>query len=159
MQYTVPQFIDNEDKIIAFITVRQFLIMIVSAILMAVCYALLRFAYFVGASVFIALLTGILAFVKVNGRPFHFFLISYIERLKKPNVRVWNKELTDSELRMYIERKKEEKAEELVARPRFTTSQLSQLSLVVDTGGAYTGEDVLEPIPGLTLPVQQKKNV
>ncbi len=146
MQYTVPQFIDQEDKIIAFITVRQFLIMIVAAIFMAICYALLRFAYFVAASVVIALITGVVAFLKVNGRPFHFFLISYIERMKKPNVRVWNKELTDSELRVYIQRKKEEKSEEVVARPRFSSSQLSQLALVVDTGGAYTGEDILEPL-------------
>jgi len=144
MQYTVPQFIDREDKILAFITVRQFLIMIVGAILIAVAYAALKFTIFLFVAITIVILTGVLAFVKINGRPFHFFLISYIERVKKPNIRVWNKELTDSELKHYIKKKEEEKPVEYVRRPRMSTSQLAQLSLIIDTAGSYVGEDVLE---------------
>ena len=157
MQYTVPQFIDREDKIIAFITVRQFLIMIVGAILIAVAYAALSFTYFLVAALIIFVLTAVLAFVKINGRPFHFFLISFIERIKKPNVRVWNKDLTDSELRHYLKHKKEEKPVEKVARPRLSTSHLAQLSLIVDTTGGYVGEDVfdtLRPAPSAQKPGQ-----
>ena len=144
MQYTVPQFIDSEDKIIAFITVRQFLIMIVGAILIAVAYAALKFMIFVVVALVIVILTGVMAFVKINGRPFHFFLISYIERVKKPNVRVWNKDLTDSELKHYIKQKEKEKPVEKVGKARISTSHLAQLSLIVDTGGSYVGEDVLQ---------------
>lgn len=150
MQFTVPKFIDQEDKIIAFITVRQFLIMIVAGILIALCYALLAFWPFVASAVIIGLLFGILAFLKINGRPFHFFLISFIERTKKPAVRVWNKELTDAELRHYIKQKNEEEPKKAAPRPRFSTSQLSQLSLVVDTGGSYAGDDIFDstvPLP------------
>ena len=143
-QFTVPQFIDNEDKILGPITVRQFLIVVVAAILVAIAYAVLAFWYFVAATVVIALLTGIIAFLKVNGRPFHFFLISFVERTKKPNKRVWNKELTDAELKYYVKKKKEEEEAPVVFRPRYTTSHLAQLSLIVDTSGGYTGEDVLE---------------
>ena len=144
MQYTVPQFIDQEDKIVGPITVRQFLIMIVAAIIIALAYAILKFTYFLIAAVIIAVLTIILAFVKVNGRPFHFFLINLIDRFKKPNVRVWNKELTDSELKFYLKRKEEEKPEERYTRPKLTTSRLSQLALIVDSGGGYSGENVIE---------------
>lgn len=144
MQYTVPQFIDREDKIVGPITVRQFLLMMVAAIFIAIAYAILRFMYFLVAAVVIVVLTGVVAFIKVNGRPFHFFLISVIERVKRPHIRVWNKELTDSELRHYIKKKEEEKPEERYERPRLTTSHLSQLSLVVDSGGSYGGEDIFQ---------------
>ncbi|MBI4121802.1 MAG: PrgI family protein [Parcubacteria group bacterium] len=144
MQYTVPKFIDQEDKIIGPITVRQFLLMIVGAIFIAIAYALLRFTAFIAVTVIIAVITGVIAFLKINGRPFHFFLASFIERTKKPAVRVWNKELTDAELRHYVKVKKEEVSAPAISRPRLSTSHLSQLSLVVDTGGSYAGEDVLE---------------
>lgn len=157
MQYTVPQFIDSEDKIIGPITVRQFLIMIVAAILMAIAYALLRFMYFLVAAIVIALVTGVVAFVRINGRPFHFFMLSFIERTKKPNIRVWNKDLTNAELRHYIKVKKEEKPPEIVEKRRFTTSHLSQLSLVVDTGGSYSGEDVFEALKPSTPPKAPSK--
>lgn len=155
-QFTVPKFIDQEDKIIAFITVRQFLIMIVAGILIAICYAILAFWYFVAAAVVIALSFGVLAFLPVNGRPFHYFLISTIERIKKPRVRVWNKELNDAELRHYIKQKNEEQPKKQPLRPRFTSSQLSQLSLVVDTGGSYGGEDVFESITPLPIDLKNK---
>lgn len=145
-QFTVPQFIDNEDKILGPITVRQFLIMIVAAILIAVAYAALAFWYFVAVAVLIAVIAGVIAFLPINGRPFHYFLISFIERTKKPSRRVWNKELTDAELRHYIQVKKEEAPVEKALRPRYTTSHLSQLSLIVDTSGGYTGEDVFEAL-------------
>lgn len=146
MQFTVPKFIDAEDKIIGPITVRQFLIMIVAGIFIAISYAILRFAYFIGATLIIALATGVLAFLKINGRPFHYFLINFIERTKKPAVRVWNKELSDAELRHYIKVKKEEEVAPAPIRRRLSTSQLSQLALVVDTGGSYAGEDVLDSV-------------
>ncbi len=151
MQYTVPKFIDAEDKIIGPITVRQFLIMIVGAIFIAIAYAILRFTPFIITAVFIALVTGVISFLKINGRPFHFFLINFIERTKKPPIRVWNKELTDAELRHYIKVKKEEEAAPTPIRRRLSTSQLSQLSLVVDTGGSYQGEDVFETVKPLPL--------
>lgn len=160
MQYTVPQFIDTEDKIVGPITVRQFLIMIVSAILIAITYAILKFTYFIFAAIFIATLTVILAFVKINGRPFHFFLISFIERTKKPAARVWNKDLTDAELRVFLKKKDEEKPEERTQARRFTSSRLNQLSLIVDTSGEYRGEDILNhPTPQNSNVLPPKKTV
>lgn len=156
-QFTVPKFIDQEDKIIAFITVRQFLIMIVAGILVAICYALLVFWAFVLSAIVILLAFGVVAFLPVNGRPFHYFLINIIERTKKPSVRVWNKELNDAELRHYIKMKKEEAPKKEAPRPRFSTSQLSQIALVVDTGGSYQGEDVFDSLTPLPSDLVQKK--
>lgn len=156
MQYTVPQFIDQEDKIVGPITVRQFLIMIVAGILVAVAYAVLRFWYFIATTVIIAVLTIVIAFVKINGRPFHFFLVNLIQRVKRPPVRVWDKRLTDSELKYYLKKKDEELPEERQKRPRVTSSHLSQLALIVDSGGSYGGEGILEP--SLPEPVPNDEN-
>jgi len=157
MQYTVPQFIDREDKIVGPITVRQFLIMIVAAIFLAIAYALFRFTYFIIVGIVILLITGVIAFARVNGRPFHFFLISVIERIKKPHIRVWNKELTNAELKFFIKKKKEEKPEERASRPRLTTSRLSQLALIVDSGGSYGGENIFETAEEVNAKNKKKK--
>ena len=62
--------------------------------------------------------------------------------------------LTEAELRHYVKVKKEEVVTPPAQRPRLSTSHLSQLSLVVDTGGSYAGEDVLE---SFGKPQQKKK--
>ncbi len=158
MQYTVPQFIDREDKIVGPITVRQFLIMIVAAIFMAIAYAILKFSYFIITGIVIMLITGVIAFARVNGRPFHFFLINFIERMKKPHIRVWNKELTTSELKLFLKKIEEEKPEERMMRPRLTTSRLSQLALIVDSGGSYGGENIFETADELNAKNKKKKS-
>ncbi len=75
-QFTVPQFIDVEDKIIGPVTTRQFIIMLSGALLIAVCYKLFDFSLFVTVSILIILIFGTFAFIKVNGRPFHLFILN-----------------------------------------------------------------------------------
>ena len=89
-QFTVPQFIDVEDKIIGSITARQFIIMLAAFILIAIFYKIFDFSLFVVASTLVIFICGALSFVKINGRPFHFFVLNLIQTLKRPNVRVWN---------------------------------------------------------------------
>src|SRR5690242_19514673 len=101
-RFVVPQFIDVEDKILGPLTVRQFLIMLITFILVAIFYRVLVFAYFLGVGLPILAIGVILAFVKVNGLPFHFFLLNLGETLRRPRLRVWDKELTDAELKMFM---------------------------------------------------------
>jgi len=82
-QFTVPQFIDVEDKIIGPITVRQFIIMLTGAIIDAICYKLADFSLFVTLTVLIMGSSLIIAFLRINGRPFHFFIFNFFETLKK----------------------------------------------------------------------------
>jgi membrane protein implicated in regulation of membrane protease activity len=139
-QFVIPQFIDVEDKIIGPITTRQFIILLVMAIILFVLYKFMTFIFFL---VFGAPLFGIgivLAFVKINGQPFHFFLLNLIQTMRRPWLRVWNKELTTEEVRRYL------KVEEIkVVAPRLVkeplaATKLSEISLIVNTGGVYKGE-------------------
>lgn len=143
-QFTVPQFIDVEDKIIGPISVRQFLTMLVAAGLVFADYEIIYLLlypsiwFFILSSLFIVALCGSFAFVKVNGRPFHHFLLNVIVTLQKPRLRVWNKRVSRSEVNV-----KEEEIEIAPAIPVKTPlskSKLTELSLVVDTGGAYQEE-------------------
>ena len=138
-QFTVPQFIDVEDKIIGPITARQFIIFLVAAIIIAIAYRLFDFALFstIGIIIFIIALT--LGFVKINGRPFHFFMLNIIQTWSRPSIRIWNNRLApliDFEKIPTLKFDSTKSAKEY-----YKKSRLAELSLVVDTEGEYRGVD------------------
>src|SRR3989339_436353 len=112
-QFTVPQFIDVEDKIIGPITTRQFLIM---------------FAVF-----------GSLAFFKINGMAMHFFILNFLETLRKAPKRVWD-HTRKKEWGKEIEDDIKIEIKEIIPVKEFSGSRLGELSLIVDTRGMYRGE-------------------
>ncbi|MEI7451682.1 MAG: PrgI family protein [Candidatus Falkowbacteria bacterium] len=136
-QFTVPQFIDVESKIIGPLTVRQFLIMLAAAAFIFIAYKAFDFTLFVVVSVFIFLAAVVFAFVKVNGQGFHYFILNLLSTLRKPGIRIWNHHLTtyaDSEER-------EIKFESTEINKNLKASQVAELSLVVDTKGRYRGNN------------------
>ncbi len=140
-QFTVPQFIDVEDKIIGPITVRQFIIMLASFLLIGISYKLFDFSLFLVVGIFIFIVSIVFSFVKINGRPFHLFVLNFIQTFKKTRLRVWNHTLSKVQ-----EGLKEESVEVVIKKtffqPRyFPQSRLAELSLIVDTQGAYKGEE------------------
>ncbi len=138
-QFIVPQFIENEDKIIGPITVRQFLICLGGAGVLFVEYKLLAMAYFVLAALITAALAGAFAFLKINGQPFHIFFLNFMQTQVRPPLRVWNKNA--------IVQTGQEKiiglptVEEAVKKPRPSSTRLRELALTVNTGGVYKPED------------------
>lgn len=144
MQYTVPQFIDVEDKIIGPISVRQFLTFLVGFAIIFANYELVyklflpNFWAFMISSIFIFAVTGTFAFLKINGKPFHYFLLNLLVTLQKPRLRVWNKRLERTDL---VRREEVvEIVEAIPVKKPLTISKLTELSLIVDTGGAYNEE-------------------
>jgi hypothetical protein len=138
LQFTVPQFIDIEDKIIAAITVRQFVILLVAMVLIAASFKIFSLTPFILISVVIFGIAIIFAFVKINGAAFHYFVLNILQTFKKPRLRVWRK---DDTLVGAIEFDAPVKPVE-VAHPHqtYSASRLSELSLIVDTKGSYQGE-------------------
>lgn len=137
-QFTVPQFIDVENKIIGPITVRQFIIFLAAAIIIGLSYRLFDFSLFSTIAIFVLVLAALFAFVKINGQPFHLFVLSAVQTLRRPKLRVWNK-------RLLADGWNEETAavkpsQPTVAPKAFKSSRLAELSLVVDTKGRYRGE-------------------
>lgn len=137
--FTVPQFIDVEDKIIGPITARQFIIMLSGFMLMVLFYKLFDFSLFLVSSLLIFAITGIFAFFKINGMAFHFFILNFVQTLRRPSLRLWDNEFNAMRI---IEKKIEDNSEKTYIPPppkTFSKSRLSELALIVDTRGAYKG--------------------
>lgn len=138
MQYKVPQNVDIEDKVIAGMTLKQFMyLMIAGGIILVLKYI------FVGAISFlflpVALIVGCcgaaFAFIKINDRPFEVFVSSAAKTLMNPKKRVWAKDIeiempktTAATQPAEIEKKKS------LGELR---SSLEKLATIVDSGGAH----------------------
>lgn len=152
-QFIVPQFIDVEDKILGPINVRQFLTILTGTGLIIGAYQLLfKAANQPGIFVFtaIGILMGVIAvaFVRVNGRPFHLFVLNVLQSLKTPRQRIWNNEITER-LQYW---KEPPPPQQVPSKQPMTATKLAKLSLLVDTGGAYHEEEEVsywgETLPG-----------
>jgi len=130
-----------EDKILGPITVRQFVIMLVTGLIMFILYKVLDFTAFIVFGLMIFALGGVIAFFRVNGQPFHFFLLNLAQTFSKPRLRVWNKELDGGQLQSLVKAPAPKPPETKVIKERLVDSKLSELSLVVNTGGVYNPEE------------------
>jgi len=139
-QFTVPQFIDVEDKIIGPITTRQFIILLAAFLLLALFYKILSFSIFIVIAIIIVIVFGTFAFAKVNSRPFHYFVENLVRTSRRANLRVWSKE---DMLTPKILEEEDEMIEKHVATEKkaYRKSRLNELALMVDTEGFYKGEE------------------
>lgn len=141
-QFVVPQFLDVEPKIFAFITMRQFLILLGVLVLEFAVYRIfLNILYVILFGVPILAIGLMFAFAKVNGQPFHFIVLSFIQTWQKPRLRMWDKTLNDQDLRVFLETVDEEIAPPPVRKAPIERSRLNELTLVVNTGGVYESEE------------------
>lgn len=138
MQYVIPQFIDVEDKIIGPIAVRQFIIIIITALACFLFYKLFDFWLFILLAILTVAIGGALAFLKVNGRPFHYFILNLFATSKKPKLRVWQKIVSSEDLKQAEEKK--DIIVPIPAKKPMVRSRLAELALIVDTGGLYEAD-------------------
>lgn len=148
-QFVVPQFIDVENKIFGPITARQFVLLIIWGLLEFGAFKLLNMVFFVIISIVFGIIFGSFAFAKPNGKPFHYFVLSFYKSKARPNMRVWHNHdaLTVSpeiKSNREIRDAKRQAATIQFAEKKTKPSKLSELSLIVDTGGVYEGEETAE---------------
>jgi hypothetical protein len=138
MQFVVPQFIDIEPKIIGPITPRQFIILIITGAFIFVAYKLSDFSLFLIEAVVIFGIGGTSAFLKINGQPVHYFLLNLTQTLKRPMLRIWRKDFIMA--KELVVKEKGKIAPVAVPRKTLSNARLSNLSILVDTGGLYHEE-------------------
>ena len=139
-QFIIPQFIEVEDKIFGPITVRQFIIIMVSGMIIFLTFKYGDFALFVFTLVLLGGLSLILAFVKINGQAFHYFLLNIVQTSRKPSLRIWQKSYSKKDLNYFRKQTTEEKAE-VEARKPAKRDHIRDLALLVNTGGFYRPDD------------------
>lgn len=143
-QITVPQFLDVEDKIIGPITVRQFIEMLIGGLIIFIFYKSFDFSLFLVTGLLMFAITMIFAFAKINGQPFHNFLLNFIATLKNPKLKIWKKVVSDEAIKAGFKKTPETPIiATRMKRPAISASNLSELALIVDTGGVYQGEGTI----------------
>ena len=83
----------------------------------------------------------IFSFAKVNGQPFHFIALNFIQTFWKPRLRVWDKTLSDADLRVFLETDAEPPIMATPKKAPLEHSRLQELTLVVNTGGTYAPDE------------------
>lgn len=138
-QFVVPQFIDVEDKVIGPITVRQFIILLIAGGVEFLAWKFSDFTLFLFLTLVNAAFTILFAFIKINGRPVHFFILNFIQTSKRPWLRLWYKEFSPRELRFTMDKKEVPLPTTPPKKHLVGATRLAELSLIVDTGGVYEG--------------------
>lgn len=138
MQYKVPQNVDIEDRVIAGLTLRQFMFLMIAGGIILMLRTVLTGAssfLFLPLAVMVGGLGVALAFVKINDRPFELFLTSAAKTLLTPARRVWQKDIE-------VEPPHPETAKKIVEIQKKQSvgdirSNLERLATIVDSGGAH----------------------
>lgn len=140
-QFVVPQFIDVEDKIFGPVTSRQFVILLVAGLILFVVFKLADTALFIFMLATLGGFALVLAFVKINGQSFHYFILNLIQTLRRPSRRIWYKTDTKEELEELRKGGKIVVTEKVAEIPRLSYNRIRDLSLAVNTGGYYKPEE------------------
>lgn len=126
MRFSVPQFIDIEDKIFGPFTFKQFVYLAGGAGICFIIYKLLPFFFAVLLIVPVAGLALALTFYKVNNKPFIAILESYIRFLVQGKLYIWKKD---------PKKKEADKTEDVLPAPivpRLSESKLKDISWSLD---------------------------
>ncbi|NVN96660.1 PrgI family protein [Candidatus Nomurabacteria bacterium] len=117
MRFQVPQFIDIEDKIFGPFTFLQFSFLVGGAGIIFVLYKILPFFISIFLILPVAALTVCLVFVKINSKPFIYYLEAAFNYMISSKLYVWKQRLV----------KKSDHQEEDLAVPT-TVSNVPMLS-------------------------------
>jgi len=140
-QFVVPQFLDVEDKIFGPVTTRQFIILLITGLVLFIAYKLADTSLFILLLVLFGGFSLILSFVKVNGQAFHYVLLNIFQTVRRPSRRVWNKFYTKEELDKFRKTEPVVVVEKSSAVPQLSYNRIRDLSLAVNTGGYYKPEE------------------
>ena len=136
MQYAVPQFIEVEDKIIGPLTLKQFIPLTIGGVIIYAAWSFCDLSLFITIAIPTVLFFTALTFLKVNERPFIFFLMGAATFFLKPRLRVWRREAKAPQIRMQKGAKEKGKAR---GKKKLTRQRLRELAAILDTGGGYKG--------------------
>lgn len=144
LQFQVPQFVDIEDKIIGPLTIKQFLMFVVAFLILAALWVSgLPKAIAVMAGIPVIVFTGLLAFYKVNDRPFVWFLYAIVHFFLTGKQFLWERR-SETEV---VKLAPDEEPEEVKLKTAPGGARIEKLAQLLDTTGSVVGEDMNAP-PG-----------
>lgn len=90
-QYPVPQFIEEEARMTSFLTMRQFIYLVIAGAVIFVLYSVLPFFLFIIAAIIVGGGAASLAFFKINGVPLLTMIFNSIGFLSGAKAYTWKK--------------------------------------------------------------------
>ncbi len=90
-QYPIPQFIEEEGKIVFFLTFRQFFWLVGGGAACFLLYITMPFIVFLIGALVIMSLVSIVAFVKINGIPVMKVVLNFFGFLTQRKNYIWKK--------------------------------------------------------------------
>lgn len=150
MEYQVPQFIEVEDKIIGPLTLKQFIYVAGAGGLCIVFFSYLPIIVALLLSAPVVALAAMLAFYKINGKPFIEVLEAGFNYYTGAKLFLWKHQEPKAEAKNAAAAAAA--AAETAVRiprgtPKLTRDKLSELawSLDVSAGGGYASDGKLKP--------------
>ena len=149
-RFLVPQYIETEPKILGPITVRQFILILLGGMVSFVVWKIFENSnQNLGILILVLqyLIWLLFAFTTINGQKFHYFMLNIVKTAKKPKLRVWKKKISNEIIKEALR----DQGEVMAVKKLPPKSRLSDISLLVDTGGAYNIDDEMsnEKIDGV----------
>lgn len=127
MQFQVPQFIDIEDKIFGPLTFKQFIYLAGGGGILFVLYKTLPFFFTILLGVPLAIFALLLAFYKINNKPFIYIVEAYISYMFQSKLYIWKKEVKKNETKEVVPG-----AKPSIPLPKLSDSKLKDLAWSLD---------------------------
>ena len=132
MEYTVPQFIEKEPKIVGPFTFKQFVFIAVASLLVVFVYFSVKSFFLFLVLAFLILGSALaLALLKLNGIPLPVVIKNFFVFLLKPKIYLWRKK--EFVVKISREVKKEEPKEKETTLKVGEKSRLRELSTFLES--------------------------
>jgi len=133
MRYQLPQFIEMEDKIIGPFTLKQFIYLIAVPVICYILHFFVRLPYVILVGIIFFPVALLLAFYKVNGRPFSHAILGLFKYIRRPQIYVWKRvpQAQETTTRGKVRSVKKKKKETTTPKE---TKDFKKLAKILDKG-------------------------
>ena len=133
--YKVPQDVEAEDKIVGFLSLKQFVFVIVMIASLWLCWILLQINFLLALIPLpIAIVSGVLGLYQRSDQPIEVFLASWLRFKLKPRKRRWDQEGLDERVIITAPKTIEKNYTKGLTEQQ-VSSRLMQLSSLLDSRG------------------------
>lgn len=131
--YQVPQFIEDESRLVGPFTFAQITILVIGGGMAFMLYKVLRSFIGIPLALVVAFLTGLLCFAKINDLPLYKMILPIIKHFVLPKSYQWNQPKQKYQKQTNIYKKSSGfNLEEL--KPKKDLSQIDELTKILDKG-------------------------
>lgn len=131
-QYQIPQFIDIEDKVIGFLTIKQFFYLLALPATLYGLHFVLTPGYLILLTVVFLPISLAFAFGKVNGRPFKIIFGQFVKFSMSGTLYIWKRERSVSRIKLSKVKKKSNKTQIQLKPAQAPEKQVAELASFFD---------------------------